>query len=279
VGCKAITPHLVRLARRLEGKPFHLVAAHCQRNDKDSVLSYLRGKEFDEKAPNFTVTSFGGHPKVKGNGYVPYYMVFDHHGKLAHHHMCGDYHGGDGLKMIEWVDKLLEDAPAIYLGEEPFVHCDKLAKQVARKQDLEGAIEEIDERTEGTPGEDELNELARLKKAIVDYRDRMMAKAEKMLATDPSGVVDVLDDLADELGDTAIAAPAKDRLEELKRSRELREAGKIQKKYERILKKLDPGDSAKTRGKAADALEKIIKGHEHLPIAKTVQETIAELRK
>ncbi|NJN14328.1 MAG: hypothetical protein HC813_01385, partial [Planctomycetes bacterium] len=86
-------------------------------------------------APNFTVSSFGGHPKVKGNGYVPYYLVFDHHGDLAHHHMCGDYHGGDGLGMIDWVEKLLKAAPEIYLGREPFAaHADLAAKVASRKR-------------------------------------------------------------------------------------------------------------------------------------------------
>ena len=69
-----------------------------------------------------TVTSFGGHPGVKGNGHVPYYMVFDHTGKLRRQHMGGAYHGGDGLEMIEWVDRLLKETPAIWLGNEPFQH-------------------------------------------------------------------------------------------------------------------------------------------------------------
>ncbi len=110
---------MVGLAKRLEGKPFHLVASHCQRNPRDEVVAYIKGKGLRPDAPNFTVTSFGRHPKVRGNGYVPYYMVFDRHGKLVREHMCGDYHGGDGLGMIDWVKKLLKETPPVYLGRWP----------------------------------------------------------------------------------------------------------------------------------------------------------------
>ena len=115
------------MARRLEGKPFHLVATHRQRDTKENVVAYVKSKGLSADTPNMTVSSFGGHPKVKGNGYVPYYMVFDHHGDLVHHHMCGDYHGGDGLKMIDLVDQLLADVPAMYLGKQPFTAVKRLA--------------------------------------------------------------------------------------------------------------------------------------------------------
>ena len=123
---------MVGLAKRLEGKPFHLLAAHCQDQPRETVVRYVRGKELEASTPNFTVTSFGGHPGVKGNGYVPYYMVFDQHGDLAYHHMCGGYHGGDGLAMIDRVDKLLKETPEIYLGKEPFEAVPKLAAKLKK---------------------------------------------------------------------------------------------------------------------------------------------------
>ena len=78
----------------MEGKPFHLLAAHCQHGEQATVVGYIRGHGLSADTPNLTVSSFGGHPGVKGNGYVPYYMVFDHRGDLRYHHMCGNYHGG-----------------------------------------------------------------------------------------------------------------------------------------------------------------------------------------
>ena len=118
---------MVSLAKKLEGRPFHLVATHCQRQPKEKVVAYIKSKKLEADTPNFTVSSFGGHPDVSGNGYVPYYMVFDHHGNLAYHHMCGQYHGGDGLEMLTWIDRLLMDTPEIYLGKEPYKHEAKLA--------------------------------------------------------------------------------------------------------------------------------------------------------
>ena len=120
MGCRAITPELVGLARRLEGRPFHLIATDRQRSPKEKQLAYLRDLGLSPDTPNFTVTSGGGHPGVKGNGYVPYYMIFDHRGRLVREHMGGAYHGGDGLAMIEWVDKLLLEAPSIWRQSSGF---------------------------------------------------------------------------------------------------------------------------------------------------------------
>ncbi|MHC4938499.1 MAG: TlpA family protein disulfide reductase [Planctomycetota bacterium] len=278
MGCKAITPHLVGLAKRLEGKPFHLVASHCQRNTKENVVAYIKGKGLAEDTPNFTVTSFGRHPKVKGNGYVPYYMVFDHHGDLVHHHMCGAYHGGDGLKMIEWVDKLLKQTPEIYLGKEPYVHYDKLANQVAKKKNLTGALRELDKLSESTPGAEQMAELARLKKAIVNYRDRMMERAEELMATDPAEVVPALTRLSKEFKGSTLGPDVDAELAERKKSKELKASIDLFKRYQKELKRLEKNPTPKNRKRTADKLEKLIAGKEELPVSKTIRAKIEELR-
>ena len=273
MGCKAITPHLVGLAKRLEGKPFHLVAAHNQRDTKENVVSYIQGQGLAADTPNVTVTSFGRHPKVKGNGYVPYYMVFDQHGDLVHHHMCGAYHGGDGLKMIEWVDKLLKDVDAVYLGKEPFARFDKLAKRVGRKKDFG----EVEKKLADASAEDK-SELERLWAAIQDYRTRMLARAEKLHATAPGEVVDALQDLAKDLKGTSLAADVEAKLAEQRKSADLRAAIDIAKKYERAMKRLERRPTPKARAKTAERLAKLIEGKDHLPIAATIKRTIASLR-
>ena len=280
MGCKAITPHLVGLAKRLEDKPFHLVASHCQRNSKENVVAYIRGKGLSPDSPNFTVTSFGRHPKVKGNGYVPYYMVFDQHGDLAYHHMCGNYHGGDGLRMIEWVDKLLEETPAIYLGKEPFTVHGKLAAQVGGKKKLPAAILEIDRRLAAGPGEDEKAELERLKTAITDYRARMLQRSEALLAKNPPEVLPALEALLKDLKGTPMATDVESRLAEMRKSGDLKQSIAIFKNYRKAMKRLEKmkEPSAKARGKTADKLEKLIEGHEQLPVAATIRETIDSLR-
>ena len=126
------------------------------------MLAYLAGKGFDPSSSNMTVSSMGGHPKVKGNGYVPYYMVFDHTGKLVRHHMCGDYHGGDGLEMIDWVEKLLKKAPEIYLGAEPFEVHTKLAARVQTGKGLAKSLGEVESLLQpGVEGEAELRRIVR----------------------------------------------------------------------------------------------------------------------
>jgi hypothetical protein len=280
VGCKAITPHLVGLAKRLESKPFHLVASHCQRNTQENVVAYIRGKGLSPDSPNFTVTSFGRHPKVKGNGYVPYYMVFDQHGDLAYHHMCGDYHGGDGLKMIEWVDKLLSETPAIYLGKEPFAIHKKLAAQVGKKKKLPAAILEIERRLEARPEDAERAELERLKAAITDYRARMLQRADSLVAKSPPEVLPALEALSKDFKGTPMAAEVEAKLSEMRKSSDLKQSISIFKGYRKAMKRLEKmkEPSAKTRRKAAEKLEKLIEGHEELPVAATIRETIESLR-
>jgi hypothetical protein len=271
---------LVSLAKRLEGKPFHLLAAHCQRDTKENVVGYIKSKGLDAKTPNMTVTSMGGHPKVKGNGYVPYYMVFNQHGDLVQQHMCGDYHGGDGLKMIEVVDKLLKDVPAIYLGKEPFTTVPKLAKQIGAKKKLPAALAEIEKRLAASPGEVEAAELARLKTAVEDYRSRMLAKADALMATDPGEVIPTLSALEKELKGTALAEDVTTKLVAARKSSDLKTSITIAKSYEKAMKALNKKkeQTPKAREKTAAKLEKLIAGKESLPIAATIKQTIEELR-
>ena len=206
-------------------------------------MAYIRSKGLAPDSPNVTVSSMGGHPKVKGTGYVPYYMVFDHTGKLAHHHMCGSFHGGDGLKMIEWVDELLAKTPAIYLGDEPFEHEASLAAQVEKKKGLKGALTEIGKQL----ADAELDaghraELERLQAAIVDYRDRMVARAEELMATKPSETLPALKELAKELKGTSIVEPVEARIGELSKSTDLRTALAVEKKLAKIVKGLEKRD-------------------------------------
>ena len=64
MGCRAITPHLVRLAREHEGKPFHLLATHCQRAPKAQVVSYIKSKGLAEDAPEVLSASMTGNRSV-----------------------------------------------------------------------------------------------------------------------------------------------------------------------------------------------------------------------
>jgi hypothetical protein len=216
------------------------------------VVAYLTGLGLAADSPNFTLSSFGGHPDVKGNGYVPYYMVFDHRGKLAHHHMGGKYHGGDGLAMIEWVDRLLAEAPAIWLGEEPFVHFGELAEKVSSGKDLPGAIAEIETALDNIPGREQKAELERLEKALEDYRDRRLGAALRMLGSRPSVVVPALEKLLGELSGSSLAGLVEAGLEELEESRELKDAITMERNLDRVdrsLARLKPCRACKRAGR------------------------------
>ena len=270
------------MARRLEGKPFHLVATHCQRNSKENVVEYITGKGLSADTPNVTVSSFGGHPKVKGNGYVPYYMVFDHHGELVHHHMCGDYHGGDGLKMIEWVDKLLRDVPAIYLGKEPYVEIPDLAKKVAKQKGLAATVKRIEAElaAEEPPAAARRAELERLRAAVEDYRLRMLKRSDDDLAIEPTAVIPSLQSLLKEFKGTKGEAGIQEKLTAMKSSKELADSVKLYKTYEKTMARLEKSAKVtpKLREAMAKRLEKALKGHESLPVAGKVQAAIERLR-
>lgn len=274
------------MAKRLEGKPFHLVATHCQQRPKDSVVSYIKSKGLAADTPNMTVSSFGGHPKVKGTGYVPYYMVFDHTGKLSHHHMCGAYHGGDGLRMIEIVDELLAETPAIYLGQEPYTHIDSLAQQVAKKRRLASAIKRIEAaRTAEDMAAEEAAEYERLYAVVKSYRDRMLARAAKLAATKPGEVVDALKSLVKELKGTALAMSVEDQLASMSRAPELRAAIALEKKLAKILRGLEKRKekgtlSDKSRKKAVAKMSALLEdGGADLPFAESVRKAIASWAK
>ena len=248
MGCKAITPELVSLAGRLEGQPFHLLAAYRQRQPKEEVVAYARSQGIRADAPNFTISGRGGHPQVKGNGYVPYYMVFDHTGNLAHHHMCGAYHGGDGLAMIEWVDKLLEATPAIWLGQEPFEEHADLAERVSSGKQTAKAVAELESALAESGGD----ELDRIHAGLVRFRDRGLARADALLATQPSDVLASLDDLVSALGaDSSLAAAVVAQRAKLSDDEGLKTAIGVAKdlaKLEKALSKLKPCKTCKREG-------------------------------
>jgi hypothetical protein len=262
---------LVGLAKRLEGKPFHLLAAHCQNQPREQVVSYIKKQDLAHDTPNLTVTSFGGHPQVKGNGYVPYYMVFDQHGKLAHHHMCGNYHGGDGLKMIEWVDKLLKETPDIYLGPEPYPVLPKLAQKIGFKKGLPAAVKEVEARLGGA-ARDEKAELERLHAAVTRHRDARLARAEGLLATRPPQVLPTLTTLDKELKGTELGRPVKEKLAAMKKSVELKQSVTVYKSYLKTLQRIDKLDPGKRRSKEIAKLERLAAENESLPIAATIKE-------
>ena len=274
---------MVSMAERLVDKPFHLIASHCQAiSNEKSVVAYLKANGMSEFAPNFTVTSNGSHPDVKGNGFVPYYIIFDHTGKLHAHHMCGSYHGGDGWKMIEIVDKLLKDAPAVYLGREPFKKIKPIADKVASGKGIGTATKQIDSKLASDPDDATKAELERLKEVVIRYRDHKLAVIERMEGGQPSQVIPELKKLARKFNGTSLAEPIDKRLEALEGSADHKASIAIEKGFGKIVRAFEKVKESKRSDalieKTVKKLEKLIEGKEELPIAATVEAYLADLR-
>lgn len=282
MGCRQITPHLVGLARRLEGKPFHLIASHCQdTSSRKDVIGFLQANGFSGTSPNMTITKQGRHPDVKGNGYVPYYIVFDHTGKLRHHHMGGSYHGGDGLKMIEWVDKLLEEAPAVWLGDEPFRAHARLAKAIESGRSLGGSIKKLD-ALRANPDSQGRAELDRMHASLVTWRDRELAAARGKESSQPGEVLSSLKALQKATRGTSLAEPVDAALAEAKDSESLAAAVKHEKKFHKIVRSFERLKESKRTDviveRTVAKLEKLLEEASGSRFSETISDYLSNLR-
>lgn len=101
---------MVGLAKSLKDAPFHLIASYCQRGTQDAALASLKRHGWTKGLSNISVMDQTQFPKAPVT-YVPYYLIFDHTGKLRYNHMAGPYHGGDGDTYQKLVKKLLKEVP------------------------------------------------------------------------------------------------------------------------------------------------------------------------
>jgi len=274
---------MVSLAKRLEGKPFHLVASHCQIiSNQEKVIAYLKANRMSAFSPNMTITKDGSHPDVQGIRLKPYYIIFDHTGKLHAHHMCGSYHGGDEWRMIEIVDELLAKTPAIYLGAEPFQKLAPLAAQVSKGKNLGGVMKTVAARRAAGPDAESGAELMRLQHALTRYRDRKLTNVLRLEGSQPAQVVPELRRLAIAFKGSALAKPVQEKVDELSKSAALKTQIAMEKKFRSVVRKYDKTKEKKRTeafgGTLAKKLDKLLKGNEELPFAATIQTFLAEIR-
>lgn len=98
------------MAKSLEKQPFHMIASYCQSGSKEGALNALKRYKWSTKMTNTSVMYQTDFPKAPVE-YVPYYLIFDHTGKLRYNHMAGPYHGGDGNNYQKLVKELLKEVP------------------------------------------------------------------------------------------------------------------------------------------------------------------------
>ena len=207
MGCAAFTPSLVGLASELEGKNFHLVASYNQRGSQEKALHEIFQNGLSVAPPNVSATMSARHPKVQGIKYVPYYIVFDHHGDLVYHHQGGPYHGGDGKDVLARVRTMLKEVPAIYVGKEPFETHKRLADEISRGKKLGASLKKLAKALEAAPDDPE---LARLVAAIERHARNERASIESDLATNPKGAFKALDLLEKAYAETAWGSDIKE---------------------------------------------------------------------
>ncbi len=232
MGCKAFTPHLVGLAKELQDQPFHLIASYNQRGTPAQAKHEIFQNGLDPMTSNVTVSMHASQSGVRGTGYVPYYMVFDHHGDLAHHHQGGPYHGGDGTAVLERVRGMLEQVPFIYTGKEPFERHGELAGQFHKGSKLNKALKDLAAALEESPKDPE---LARILAGVRRHKRRALLGAERLLGSDFKAGLKGLQSAAKEFEGTPWA-----------------------KEFEPLLKALMPADARKRYSAGAKTVAKAI---------------------
>jgi len=283
VGARQVTPALIALAKRLEGRPFHLIASHREDpSSRGDVIAFLRNNRMSASTPNFTITKDGNHPDAKLGAYVPYYVVFDHTGRIVQQHMGGSYFGGDQLAMVGWVDKLLKAAPAIYLGATPFRHLSSLAQKVRTGKGLQGNVRRIESILAAPPDAETKAEAERLLALVTRYRDRQLAYVAALEGSRPSALLTAMKRLAKTFRGTSLGEVADRALANYAASDELKAAAGIEKKFRKIVKAYEKVKESKrtdaVTAKAVKKLEALLEGHDALPFADTIQAYLMDLR-
>jgi len=209
------------------------------------VKMHLQAHRMWSFQPNLTITKNGGHPDVKGKRnsdgvrLMPYYLVFDHTGRLVTHNMGGPYHDGDGWTMIRVVDRLLAETPQIYLGPERFERIEPLVTLVEKGKHLGAVVQKIDRALANAPDAETKAELERLLARLARYRDRRLVWVGSLEGSDPQRVIPVLTQMAKELKGTSLAAEVQSKMSALSTSKSLATAVDLQKRYERIRKRYE----------------------------------------
>jgi thiol-disulfide isomerase/thioredoxin len=108
--CRGVTPGMLALAKKYKDEPFHVIASYCQTGEKDQTLEYLKGEGWSDEMRNLSVMYQTHYAPDVAIAQQPYYLLFDHSGKLRYHHLAGVEQGGNGDLYQRQVAELLKEA-------------------------------------------------------------------------------------------------------------------------------------------------------------------------
>ena len=249
-GCRELVPELLLASQKLADRPIHIILTYVEDRPKQQTVAYFAGLGLSAQCPNITITKDGKFPKVKSKGYLPYYLVFDHRGVLAAHHMGGQYHDGDGSKMIDLLAEFSQAVPDFYFGRQPFLEIGPLVERVVKRKKLAGAIQEAEELLQPPAGEPKPDaatkaELLRLLAGITRYRDRKLKSIELIYPSEPTKVIPMLTTLQREFRGSKLGKAVKAEFKRQKSSPKLKRAVAVHKDYRKIVAKLRKISSCK----------------------------------
>jgi hypothetical protein len=286
-GSKQITPDMIALARRLEGKPFHLLASHCEDiSSRKEVVAYVEANGLSPNTPDFTIVKEGRHPDIHSPGgdlpKYPYYVLFDPSGRAVDQALAGTYFGGDGRAFVQKTEDLVAKAAAVWVGDAPFaVHAD-LARQVAAAHGLNRVAKRIESLLAAQPEDASRTELERLQGALARWRDQRLAYARALEGTRPCDVLREVKQVDHDLHGTALGAPAAQALKSLSASKRLKDGCAVEKHWRSLVRayeRVKEGHRSEAFiQQTVKKTEALVEGRDDLPVVATVRAWLARVR-
>lgn len=278
-------PGLAAFGKKHVNAPFRLLGVHCQNDTDDNIIALCK-----QSGVEFSILQSGEYPKKQFSG-IPHAFVFDHTGKEIF-----EGHPSEAEKIVE---KALESAPSLYLGDLQIEKLKPLAMQISRKANLGQAAATLRKKTASEDAAEKA-EAESLLKALEGYAQRRTASANASREEDPDRTLAELKALSKEFaGDTlgTDAAALAKAAETDPALQNLRKAVKDLAAQEKALDALAPCKACKQKNvktgtlgctscrqanaelvtKARKALEGIAKKYEGTAVAKKASELAGKL--
>ena len=169
--CKAVTPAVVKLYNEfLESGKFEVICSSRQKTKKNKVKGYFKGKK-----ATFSVYDQLKIPNDGHNGALPYFMLFDHKGKMV-------AKGQDFMAMQSKVKSLVNLAPEPMIADVKTKHFGKQAATLKKGKSVKAVLDAIKKKVAGDP--EKLKEFNAITAAVTKWGKAEIQKVELLLNQD-----------------------------------------------------------------------------------------------